>query len=178
MKPQKQLFRHDPANGSYGDCHRTAIACVLDLDAADVPHFMDGKHQCPADDSHKAVEAWLNARGLTHINVLYSGELSLQQVLDTVRFSNPNSGPHVFILGGHSRNGLNHSVVCCDGQIVCDPALDDSGIVGPIDGNGHWHVTFFATAVATMAPPAVKAKRGWRGLVSDEIGPRADAESP
>src|SRR5581483_4068025 len=99
MKVQKQLNRHRPQEGIYGDCHRTAIACVLDMDAKDVPHFMDGKHDCDADDAYKAVESWLNARGFTHINVLFSGELSLDAVLKSVKYSNPNSGPHVFILG-------------------------------------------------------------------------------
>ncbi len=29
MRPQKQLFKHDPANGVYGDCHRAAIATIF-----------------------------------------------------------------------------------------------------------------------------------------------------
>jgi hypothetical protein len=147
MKVQKQLNRHRPDEGIFGDCHRTAIACVLDMDAKDVPHFMDGKHDCEADASHRAVEAWLNERGLTHINVLFPGETSFDLVLQSVKNSNPNGGPHVFILGGRSRNNVNHSVVCCDGEIVCDPSIDSSGIVGPMD-DGYWWVTFFGALQA------------------------------
>ena len=42
MRPQQQKFKHDPANGSYGDCFRTALACILDLDRDEVPHFNEG----------------------------------------------------------------------------------------------------------------------------------------
>ncbi len=77
MKVQKQLFRHKPAEGIYGDCHRTAIACVLDMDAKDVPHFMDGKaFSGEAENAHDRAEAWLNARGIATINIVFSGRCS------------------------------------------------------------------------------------------------------
>ncbi len=150
MKVQKRLFRHRPEEGIYGDCHRTAIACVLGLDAADVPHFMEGK---PAEGiAHAAAEKLLNARGIAQINVLFPGELSPVAVIKSVGYTNDRAGI-VFILGGRSKNGCNHSVVCCDGEIVCDPALDDSGIVGPCDDGFYW-VTFFGALVATERAPA------------------------
>jgi len=39
MKLQKQAFRHDPSNGMYGDCHRTAIASILGVERDTVPNF-------------------------------------------------------------------------------------------------------------------------------------------
>lgn len=157
MKPQKQLNRHDPKNGIYDDCHRTAIACVLDMDANDVPHFMDGRD---AGASHEAAEAWLNERGITQINVLFGDTSSLEDVLTSIKNYNATSGPHVFILGGRSRNDVNHSVVCCDGEIVCDPSIDNSGIVGPCD-DGYWWVTFFGSlrAVHRGGDASVKAEK-------------------
>ena len=144
MKPQKQLFRHRPADGVYGDCHRTAIAIVLDMDANDVPHFMDGKAgESGAKEAFAEVEKWLNSRGMMTISILFSGEVPLQEVLQTIQFCNPQSRP-VFILGGRSANGVNHSVVCRDGTIACDPGQDDPGIVGPCDDGFYW-VTFFGT---------------------------------
>jgi hypothetical protein len=145
MKPQKQLNRHRPEDGIYGDCHRTAIAVCLDMDAKDVPHFMDGN--VSGDDAHDQVEAWLNERGICTINVVFPGETPLSDVLKTVALTNHRSMP-VFILGGQSRNGCNHSVVCCDGEIACDPSLDDSGIVGPCDDGYYW-LTFFGALEAT-----------------------------
>jgi hypothetical protein len=148
MKPQKQLFRHKPSEGIFGDCHRTAIACVLDMDAKDVPHFMDGTPGTgDAEAAHDNAEAWLNARGICTINILFPGDLPLRAVLDSVKFLNMRSHP-VFILGGQSRNNVNHSVVCCDGEIVCDPSLDDSGIIGPCDDGSYW-LTFFGVLQAS-----------------------------
>lgn len=153
MKPQKQLNRHRPAEGVYGDCHRTALAIVLNMDAKDVPHFMDGTPGTGnAEDAHDRIEAWLNARGICTINVLFPGEVPRDEVLQTVSLTNHRSVP-VFILGGMSKNGVNHSVVCCDGKIACDPSQDDSGIVGPCDDGFYW-LTFFGTLLATNKPAA------------------------
>lgn len=151
MKPQKQLFRHKPEDGVYGDCHRTAIAIMLDLDAADVPHFMDGSAgKVGADAAHDRVEAWLNERGIATINVLFPGQVPVEEILTTIAACNPRGRP-AFILGGTSKNGVNHSVVCCDGEIACDPSLNDSGIVGPCDDGFYW-VTFFGHLDATKDP--------------------------
>ncbi len=149
MKPQKQLFRHFPADGVYGDCHRTAIAIVLDMDAKDVPHFMDASAygEGGAKKSHDRFEAWLNERGICTIHVLFPGEMRLDQILTTIEMCNHRSRP-AFILAGTSRNGTNHSVVACDGVIACDPSLDDNGIIGPCDDGYYW-VTFFGAVQAS-----------------------------
>jgi len=42
MRPQKQKFAHKPDEGVFGDCFRTALAAILDLDRDDVPHFNEG----------------------------------------------------------------------------------------------------------------------------------------
>lgn len=143
MKVQKQLFRHDPENGAYGDCHRTAIACILGLDAHEVPNFMHGTiGKGPAPEAHAAAEKWLNDRGFTQINIAFNGEVPLDLVLDV---ASKNSTPNMpFIFGGESKTGVNHSVVALNGKIVCDPSLDDSGIVGPMDDGYYW-ATFFGT---------------------------------
>lgn len=142
MQPVKQLFRHNPPH-TYGDCHRAAIACILNMRPQDVPHFMDGKpDNAPAPEAHAHVEFWLNRRGLTQITVCYAGG-ELRDLLITVGNHNPGVA---FILGGQSRIGVNHSVVCCNGEIVCDPSLDESGIVGPCD-DGYWWVTFFGARI-------------------------------
>lgn len=149
MKVQKQLFRHKPDEAIYGDCHRTAIACALGLDAHEVPHFMNGTNgKGPAPEAHNEVEKWLNERGITQINMIFDGSLSVEMVLQSVKNINQSSSGFCYILGGESATGVNHSVVCCDGAIVCDPSLDDAGIVGPCDDGFYW-VTFFGSTQAT-----------------------------
>jgi hypothetical protein len=39
MRFQKQMFYHRPELGIYGDCQRTCIASMLDMDKFDVPNF-------------------------------------------------------------------------------------------------------------------------------------------
>ena len=136
MIPHKQLFRHDPDSGVYGDCFRTTLACLLDLAPADVPHFMDGVDS--GKDGTEAANKWLAQRGLTLISIPYQGEL--EQILSTIAQLNP--GIH-YLLCGKSRTGCNHSVICRGDQIVWDPSLDDAGIVGPADHGIYW-VDFLA----------------------------------
>lgn len=151
MKPQKQLHRHRPPT-TYGDCHRTAIAIVLDMDARDVPHFADGA--VSGDEQAARAEAWLNALGIVTLNVLFPGDTPLQAILDHVAAVNQRSKP-VFLLSGMSRNGCEHVVVGYDGEIACDPSIDNSGIVGPCRDGFYW-VTFFGSLAATNCDAKLK----------------------
>ena len=132
MTPYKQLNRHDPANGVYGDCARTAIACLLDVPPQDVPHFMDGcDNDEQADVAIDAQQAWLGSRGLAVVTLGYGGygpDDPPSAILDVMAESNPGI---YYLLVGRSQSGVNHVVVCCGGEIVHDPSLDDAGIVGP-----------------------------------------------
>lgn len=143
MTPLKQRNHHRPDEGVYGDCHRAAIASILELPIDDVPHFCDPT-QYPTDWV-KHERAWLLARGLVQITAIYAGEL--QDVLYSVSQLNPDT---YCILGGTSRTGCGHSVVAFNGEIVHDPSLTDAGIVGPMDDGYYW-VTFFGAAIATKA---------------------------
>lgn len=130
MIKQKQLFRHQPPK-SYGDCHRTALACLLEVPVEDVPHF----GSIFFDDSsafHEAFDEWLGYRHkLRQFHVVYPGELTIQQVYDSVEHVNPGS---IFMFAGVSKNNVVHTVIAGNKQLLWDPSLDDSGIVGPIDG--------------------------------------------
>ena len=66
----------------------------------------------------------------------FPADAELAGVLQHMAVLNP--GIH-YLLSGSRRNGTNHVVVACGGEIVHDPALDDSGIVGPMD-NGFFYV--------------------------------------
>jgi hypothetical protein len=140
VTPQKQLFRHNPSAGVYGDCHRTVIACLLDLAPGDVPHFYNASAGEGGNLQAKR-DLWLSERGLAEVAMAFEGDLDLAVLLTAMRSRVP-PGMHQ-ILGGRSRNGCNHSVLVCDGAIVWDPSLDDSGIVGPCD-DGYWWVSFLA----------------------------------
>ena len=137
MTPHKQLIKHDPENGRFGDCYRTCVAAILNMQPEDVPHFFDGcpdNEQAPA--AGEASRAWLAERQLVEINIAYDGSVGLDVVLAT-------TGHHCFgapmILTGQSRLGVNHCVVIMDGKIVCDPS--GNGITGPAQPDGYYWAT-------------------------------------
>lgn len=136
MTPHKQLFRHRPDQGSWGDCYRTAVGCLLDLAPDQVPHVYDGGVDGPTGQA--TMDRFLAERGLRVVNLIYSGNVPLAEVLATVDGVNPGLS---FLLTGQSRNGVDHVVVCRDGQIAWDPSLDDSGIIGPA-ADGLWWIEF------------------------------------
>ena len=136
MKLQKQLNRHFPERGIWGDCLRTAIACVLDLDPVDVPHFNDRSDGRTDEDVGRLLNDWLRGRGLAIITVSFNGETSLDDVLTAAGFGSMGLP---YLLSGFSRTGCNHVVVCQGYEIIWDPSLTDSGIVGPMN-NGFWMV--------------------------------------
>jgi len=133
MKYHKQLFKHDPDNGVIGDCQRTAIACILNLDVEEVPHFGE-KHWLDTVAFNKAIDDWLELRNLACVNSCY--DCSLETVLEWQN-NNPNC---YYMLVGESGNGTNHVVIGRGDKIIHDPAIDCSGIVGP-DNQGLYWVT-------------------------------------
>lgn len=146
MRPQKQKYRHRPAEGTIGDCHRTAIACVLDLARDEVPHFAE-EHFQDAVKFHAAFDRWLEDRGHTQVTLAWSGSLELQAILDGVGCLNPDLH---WLLGGKSRTGVSHTVVCRGNRIAWDPSLDDAGIIGPCQEEGEsdafWYATFIGSS--------------------------------
>jgi hypothetical protein len=137
MRPQKQLFQHAPEIGVYGDCHRTALACLLDVDLLEIPH----EHK----DFQTAMEfphnKWLEDRGLMLATLSVPGNtMSMQDLLDALRTRYP--GIHM-IFSGRSIRNVNHCVIVRDGRVVWDPHPIESPLCMPCD-DGYWHVEFVA----------------------------------
>lgn len=131
MRFQKQRFLHAPAQGIWGDCERTAIACMLDLDRDEVPHFADNFKN--NDDVISKERAWLRGQELAPFSCAFGCELG--ELLACMAQNNPGL---YYLLSGSSRTGVNHTVVALDGEIIWDPAINDSGITGPCDDGYYW----------------------------------------
>ena len=129
---QKQANRHDPENGIWGDCHRTAYAMLLGLPRDEVPHVFD-KDASP-EEGNAAMAAFLRSRGLAEVALPFTGN-SPQDIINVSKLRFPPGFP--LILGGTSRLGFEHSVVLCDGETY-DPSQVDSGIVGPCKDGFYW----------------------------------------
>lgn len=132
MKPVKQLYRHKPDQLEFGDCHRACIASILELDIHEVPHF--GYDGCTdIDIFNKRVANYLETKNLCEVTFAFN--CILPSLLRMMKLLNPNV---YYIVGGQSKNKVNHSVICYNDEIVHDPSLDNSGIESQCDDNHFW----------------------------------------
>lgn len=119
LSPQSQRIKHDPENGQWGDCFRTAVAVCLGRDAEQVPHVMHD----PTKHSDSAVDRlrdWLRPQGLGFSQTIYHADTDIAEILKATAHLSPGIP---FVLSGLSPRGpYGHCVVICDGEVCCDPA--------------------------------------------------------
>jgi len=101
------------------------------MDRDDVPNF--GVHYSDNDKFQNEVNAWLAQQG--YQQTFFAFNVGIQQVFTMMGTIMHNT---YYILGGNSKTGVGHSVICCGNQIVWDPSLDDSSIIGPMDDDLYW----------------------------------------
>lgn len=131
MIPVKQLYRHDPPT-TWGDCHRAAIASILELPCEDVPHF---GAPVMRDTWKKHEREFLLNHGLVPVSIAFEGSSGFKSFLNAMAVLNPDT---YWLLGGTSGNDVGHTVVILNGEIAHDPAIDDSGIIGPMEDGFYW----------------------------------------
>lgn len=100
------ILAGDPA-GRTGNCFQTAVACILDMDLEQVPHF------CETGD-------WLGY-------VLYWGALQGWSVTRYHRTS--VEGIALGVAGGPGPRGYHHAVAVVDGRIAWDPHPSRAGLL-------------------------------------------------
>lgn len=148
MKAQQQLHQHDPENGVFGDCYRTAIAIILDKNAEEVPHVCEkGETNIDDLDGLIAMRTYLRGMGLTISKSVYNGELSWAGFCDWMQAYNPENA---IIVTGKATRGVNHCVVMIGGNVVCDPITgtpNQEALIGPAqtDNEMHWWVETITT---------------------------------
>lgn len=142
MTPHKQRFRHRPDDGVFGDCARTVLACLLDIEPEEVPHH----HRPLADgEQRRLFDEWLSDRGLKLAFFAFPGEP--QTMMDVMKVANPGL---LYMLSGTSRTGCNHVVIAQDDRVIHDPSLDDAGIIGPCD-DGCTYIEFLVPSLMVAA---------------------------
>lgn len=132
MQFHTQLLQHDPDNGVWGDCMRTALACLLDLPCAQVPHFNDGGPDLP--EFTRRIDAWLLRIDKTIFNIPYAVK-DLNEVLASFGRINPD---RYYFVSGRSPRGADHIVVALNDQVLHDPHPDGGGLVGPCSDGYYW----------------------------------------
>jgi len=144
----KQLNLHAPELGVYGDCARTAYACLLGLHPLEVPHFLIDNP--PADEFCKRQRDWLASRGLTEI-ALPMGAETFDEVLRTMGCLNPDVH---YLVTGMGRAGCQHVVICYGNRLEWDPSRTDSGIIGPCSDGFFWLGFLAPLSLQNSAQPA------------------------
>jgi hypothetical protein len=143
MRLHKQKFPHIPQAGIFGDCFRTALACILDMEVEEVPHFLQIYHGGSAEARDSAIEKWLNTRGYSNIvipyQVIVEGETlySADELMCII--ANQNGDDLLYLLTGRSISETDHVVICRGPKIFWDPSPSNSGVVAP--SNGFYFVT-------------------------------------
>lgn len=133
MLYHKQQYKHKPP-ATYGDCHRAALASLLELNLEEVPHFMQGLGPDDGAIFNQLQDDFLRERGLDCIVIAFE-TTKLEDVFACLMAMN---GPKLFLLGGESANNCGHTVVASPNGIIWDPSQNDSGIIGPMKDGYYW----------------------------------------
>lgn len=142
MIEHKQLYRHKPEQGLIGDCFRTCIACLLNCKSPeDVPHYYAefwpaGKLEADiADLVNRETNKWLHAN--FNLNFI-EFPLKCSDNESMFKWASAYFPPGFsFTVGCSSKNG-GHSVICKPHGYIWDPAIDNSGMVGPMEDGHYW----------------------------------------
>lgn len=136
MIPFKCQVKHDPENGTYGDCFRACVASILELDPDQVPHFCENGETI---NNNERLDAFLASHRLAMFTQLIDGDPTREQVLEHVGMLNP-SVP--YMLCG-TDGETDHIVVCKGSRVVNNPAWIPQPIVGP-NSQGFWVIMVLA----------------------------------
>lgn len=137
MIPVQCRVKHDPENGTFGDCLRAVVASMLELNAEDVPHFYHDN--CDGETGHERLRVFLQMDDLVPFVSYFPGNENLENILQSQAVLNPN----VYYLLFCSTDDGDHVVICQDGRIVHNPSWVQSKVTGP-NSNGYWGVMVFA----------------------------------
>ena len=147
MTPYKQLIKHHPEQDEYGDCYRTCIACILSVHPSFVPHVY---HRGANESATEEMNEWLGQYDVGQFSAMVPGHADMDEVLS---LSIHNPGQYMIISGRSPRGEFNHSVVVCDGVVVCDPHTGKpshdphEALSGPCEHEGslYWVVEVLTT---------------------------------
>jgi len=118
MTPADQEFTHQPESGQYGDCQRAVIASLLDLPREEVPHFYRDEVE-GGKPFWEAVADFCASHGYVFM------------MIPTVPDIWANHPVYHAISGPSPRgNGVFHTVIGCNGQVVFDPHPSRAGLAG------------------------------------------------
>lgn len=133
----KQLVKHNPSEGLFGDCYRTSVACILNKDPSEVPHVFEEIGVNPDDAAEQMLE-YLRSEGYESIELCYGPDYDLEDVLN---ISKLNNSTLPFILTA-CVGKTNHCVIVQGGEIIHDVSHTPCPIIGPCNDTEVWHLEY------------------------------------
>lgn len=137
---RKQLSAHIPQAGIVGDCLRTCIACLLDKEPQDVPHFWQIawdsgiRNEYESPEEQKFIRDWLAEQGYVRVDLPYI--ISSQEELHEVTLGlEKRCGRILYMVSGAGGSQGQHVVIYKGADLLWDPSPNSEGLSGPgIDG--------------------------------------------
>lgn len=108
MIPLPATIRTSSEKGTIGDCFRTCIASLLELNHVQVPHFHDGDYTW--HEWNLATNEWL-AKFNLRLHWEYINQEELDLVHDAMQWGHNAESPSYFIVQGEGRSGHHHSCI-------------------------------------------------------------------
>lgn len=148
MRFYKQRVMHDPDNGKTGDCFRTCIACMLDVDPSRVPNFMHLEYKGDTMVAvWRKVNKWLATRhGVQMVEIPFvidpDTDFELQVLGIGRRFKDMK-----YLFSGLSPRGYQHCTIYQEGRLLHDPSPLSGGIVGPDEDSLVWAGFFISHSI-------------------------------
>jgi hypothetical protein len=143
MKFHKQTMPHVPSIGKIGDCFRTVLACLLDLEVDEVPHFhlihWDKTAEKPWIESpafKKHLRNWLTSKGYALIEIPYHSEEGTPPDDLMKHLASKDGEDMCYMLSGMSVV-TPHVVICRGSKMLWDPSRENVGIIAPLEG-AYW----------------------------------------
>ena len=136
MIAHKQMIEHDPSNGRYGDCLKTAVASILDLPIDAVPDFNGPNYEW--NDQNAELREFAATLGLGYAALMLKG--SPEDVLRYMAVSFPQG---VYLMAGKSARGFYHTVICKGGEFLHDPHPSNEFLIDDKTSDQAVEVSFF-----------------------------------
>lgn len=135
MIPHTQTIPYPSEDTGPGDCWRTCIASVLDIqDPLGVPHFADEITWW--EDTLN----WLDNQGLQMHYATYASSSIVEAIVWFGR-----TRPGYWIMGGESPRNSEwaHVVIMRGNKMVHDPHPERTGLAGPLTDDNTWDAVTF-----------------------------------
>jgi len=128
---------------SDGDCFRTAVACILEVDPESIPNII-GEAEIHDETAYSRMRDWFHIRGMGLASAGWNCSKGnfMSEIVEL------NFGDSYWMFTAFSpTSNVNHVVVMQGTELICDPSCGNSDsdfveVCGPADPTDAWHASW------------------------------------